>query len=135
MQLETRDFTSFAILAEQLHFGRAAARLHVSQPALSKRIKSLKRRLADLSSSATGAELRSLRRAPCSTRSPAESSATLTSLLKRRAELPAANWGSCALASACLRCTVWFHAPYSNSARPAPESKSKSPTCPRLTRS
>src|SRR6266478_1317622 len=45
MQLETRDFTSFAILAEQLHFGRAAARLHVSQPALSKRIKSLEEKI------------------------------------------------------------------------------------------
>jgi len=37
--------TSFAILAEQLHFGRAAARLHVSQPALSKRIKNLEEKI------------------------------------------------------------------------------------------
>ncbi len=41
MQLETRDLASFAVLAEQLHFGRAAVRLHISQPALSKRIKGL----------------------------------------------------------------------------------------------
>ena len=45
MQLETRDLSSFAVLAEQLHFGRAAARLHVSQPALSKRIKSLEEKI------------------------------------------------------------------------------------------
>ena len=45
MQLETRDFASFAVLAEQLHFGRAAARLHLSQPALSKRIRSLEDRI------------------------------------------------------------------------------------------
>ena len=45
MQLETRDFSSFAVLAEQVHFGRAAARLHVSQPALSKRIQSLEEKI------------------------------------------------------------------------------------------
>lgn len=45
MQLETRDLASFAVLAELLHFGRAAARLHVSQPALSKRIKSLEEKI------------------------------------------------------------------------------------------
>jgi len=36
---------SFAVLAELLHFGRAAARLHVSQPAISKRIKSLEEKI------------------------------------------------------------------------------------------
>jgi DNA-binding transcriptional LysR family regulator len=41
MTLETQDLASFAVLAEQLHFGRAAARLHISQPALSKRIRGL----------------------------------------------------------------------------------------------
>src|SRR5882672_10774006 len=41
MALETQELSSFAVLAEQLHFGRAAARLHISQPALSKRIRSL----------------------------------------------------------------------------------------------
>jgi DNA-binding transcriptional LysR family regulator len=45
MQLETRDLASFAALAEMLHFGRAATRLHVSQPALSKRIKSLEEKI------------------------------------------------------------------------------------------
>ncbi len=45
MTLETGDMTSFAVLAEQLHFGRAAARLHVSQPALSKRIKALEEKV------------------------------------------------------------------------------------------
>ena len=41
MALETQELASFAVLAEQLHFGRAATRLHISQPALSKRIRSL----------------------------------------------------------------------------------------------
>jgi DNA-binding transcriptional LysR family regulator len=41
MALETQELASFAVLAEQLHFGRAAARLHISQPALSKRIRGL----------------------------------------------------------------------------------------------
>ncbi len=45
MQLDTQEFVSFAILAELLHFGRAASRLHVSQPALSKRIKGLEEKI------------------------------------------------------------------------------------------
>src|SRR3981189_2798071 len=45
MNRETRDLASFAVLAETLHFGRAAARLHVSQPALSKRIRRLEERI------------------------------------------------------------------------------------------
>src|SRR5256885_15455414 len=34
---------SFAALADELHFTRAAARLHVAQPALTKRIQQLER--------------------------------------------------------------------------------------------
>src|SRR5437763_17075060 len=45
MKLESREFASFAVLAEQLHFARAAARLHVSQPALSKRIRNLEEKI------------------------------------------------------------------------------------------
>lgn len=45
MALETQELSSFAVLAEQLHFGRAAARLHISQPALSKRIRSLEEKV------------------------------------------------------------------------------------------
>ena len=39
MAIELADLQAVATLAETLHFGRAADRLHVSQPALSKRIK------------------------------------------------------------------------------------------------
>ena len=45
MALETQELSSFAVLAEQLHFGRAASRLHISQPALSKRIRSLEEKV------------------------------------------------------------------------------------------
>jgi DNA-binding transcriptional LysR family regulator len=45
MALETQELASFAVLAEQLHFGRAAARLHISQPALSKRMRSLEEKI------------------------------------------------------------------------------------------
>src|SRR4051812_17630972 len=40
----TRDrLTAFAALGDELHFTRAAARVHVAQPALSKRIQQLER--------------------------------------------------------------------------------------------
>src|SRR5262245_911723 len=43
MDLELRDLESFVIVADLLHFSRAADRLHVSQPALTKRIQRLER--------------------------------------------------------------------------------------------
>lgn len=41
MSIEDRELRSFLVLAEQLHFGRSANLLHISQPALSKQIKGL----------------------------------------------------------------------------------------------
>jgi DNA-binding transcriptional LysR family regulator len=45
MALELDDLQSFLVLSEQLHFRRAAEILHVSQPALSKKIRRLEERL------------------------------------------------------------------------------------------
>jgi len=39
MNIDLQDLAALLVLAETLHFGRAADRLHVSQPALSKRIR------------------------------------------------------------------------------------------------
>jgi DNA-binding transcriptional LysR family regulator len=45
MDVDLADFAAVVTLAETLHFGRAADRLHVSQPALSKRLRKLEDRI------------------------------------------------------------------------------------------
>jgi DNA-binding transcriptional LysR family regulator len=45
MNLEFGDLEAIVVLAETLHFGRAADRLHVSQPALSKRVRRIEERI------------------------------------------------------------------------------------------
>lgn len=45
MNLELNDMRSFAVLSQTLHFGKAAERLHISQPALTKQVQKMEARL------------------------------------------------------------------------------------------
>src|SRR5215467_6684671 len=45
MDIEARRWRSFTTVAEELHYGRAAERLHITQPALSRQIRDLERAL------------------------------------------------------------------------------------------
>ncbi|MFT7025735.1 MAG: DNA-binding transcriptional LysR family regulator, partial [Rhodococcus sp. (in: high G+C Gram-positive bacteria)] len=43
--MEFRHLTAFITIAEELHFGRAAARLHLTQPSLSAQLQKLEKSL------------------------------------------------------------------------------------------
>jgi DNA-binding transcriptional LysR family regulator len=45
MTVDDRELRSFVVLAEQLHFGKSANLLHISQPALSKQMKGLEEKI------------------------------------------------------------------------------------------
>ncbi len=58
MNIDLRLLRAFAAVAEDLHFGRAARRLHVSQPSLSRAVRDLERELGGALFTRTSREVR-----------------------------------------------------------------------------
>ena len=135
MALETQELASFAVLAEQLHFGRAATRLHISQPALSKRIRSLEDKVG-------GPLLVRNRRGVALTPAGAMFYKDARRIVRDLEIAFEAVHGATSGELGKLRLGVGMStvhslvpAPCSSSARALLESKSKLPTCPRSARS
>jgi hypothetical protein len=106
MPMELRHITSFLVLAEELHFGRSAARLHISQPSLSLQLQQLERRVGVELVARTSHSVRLTPAGEASAGKPGCWSVSLTGPSWRPGRPGLRLTGSCASASTFRRASV-----------------------------